>query len=98
MNSLQHHRGPDDNGVYINESGTFALGNNRLSVGNPVTAEWNNKSGIIFRKKIELDEKFLFRVTQEVQNNSSKRVELYPYAQITRNQDPDVLDLSLIHI
>ena len=32
------------------------VGNNKLSVGNPVTAEWNNKSGLIFRKKIELDD------------------------------------------
>ena len=73
------------------------VGNNKLSVGNPVTAEWKNKSGLIFRKKIELDEKFLFKITQEVQNNSSKRVELYPYAQITRNQDPDVLDFYILH-
>tara|TARA_S200000501_G_scaffold163432_1_gene154018 strand:- start:26 stop:1720 length:1695 start_codon:yes stop_codon:yes gene_type:complete len=73
------------------------IGNNKLSVGKPVTAEWNNKSGLIFRKKIELDEKFLFKVTQEVQNNSTKRVELYPYAQITRNQDPDVLDFYILH-
>ncbi len=73
------------------------VGNNKLSVGNPVTVEWNNKSGLIFRKRIELDEKFLFRVTQEVQNNSSQRVELYPYAQITRNQDPDVVDFYILH-
>mgnify|MGYP000302050605 FL=1 len=73
------------------------VGNNKLSVGNPVTAEWNNKLGLIFRKKVELDEKFLFKVTQEVQNNSSKRVELYPYAQITRNQDPDVVDFYILH-
>ena len=73
------------------------VGNNKLSVGNPVIAEWNNKSGLIFRKKIELDEKFLFKVTQEVQNNSSQRVELYPYAQITRNQDPDVVDFYILH-
>ncbi len=73
------------------------VGNNELSVGNPVIAEWNNKSGLIFRKKIELDEKFLFKVTQEVQNNSSQRVELYPYAQITRNQDPDVVDFYILH-
>ena len=38
------------------------VGNNKLSVGNPVTAEWNNKSGLTFRKRIELDEKFLFKV------------------------------------
>ena len=73
------------------------VGNNKLSVGNPVTAEWNNKSGLTFRKRIELDEKFLFKVTQEVQNNSSQRVELYPYAQITRNQDPDVVDFYILH-
>ena len=73
------------------------VGNNKLSVGNPVTAEWNNKLGLIFRKKVELDEKFLFKVTQEVQNNSSQRVELYPYAQITRNQDPDVVDFYILH-
>ncbi len=63
-------------------------GNNKLSSGNPVIIEWDNKSGLIFRKKIELDDKFLFRVTQEIQNNSSKIVELYPYGQITRNQPP----------
>jgi len=63
-------------------------GNNKLSMGSPVIIEWDNKSGLIFRKKIELDDKFLFRITQEIQNKSSGTVELYPYAQITRNQKP----------
>ena len=63
-------------------------GNNKLSVGNPVVLEWNNKSGLLFRKKIELDDKFLFRITQEIQNKSNSKIELYPYAQITRNQKP----------
>ena len=57
-------------------------------MGSPVITEWNNKSGLIFRKKIELDDKFLFRITQEIQNKSGEIVELYPYAQITRNQKP----------
>ena len=63
-------------------------GNSKLSVGNPVIVEWNNNSGLIFRKKIQLDDKFLFRITQEIQNKSNVVVELYPYAQITRNQKP----------
>ena len=63
-------------------------GNNKLSVSNPVIMEWDNNSGLIFRKKIELDDKFLFKITQEIQNKSSEIVELYPYAQITRNQKP----------
>ena len=44
---------------------------------------------MIFKKKIELDEKYLFKISQEIQNNSSKSLELYPYAQITRNKIPD---------
>ena len=63
-------------------------GNSKLSAGNSVLIEWDNKSGLIFRKKIELDDKFLFRITQEIQNKSNKLVELYPYAQITRNKKP----------
>ncbi len=63
-------------------------GNSKLSSGSPVTVEWDNKSGLIFRKKIELDDKFLFRITQEIENKSNVVVELYPYAQITRNQKP----------
>ena len=63
-------------------------GNSKLSSKSPVIIEWNNNSGLIFRKKIELDDKFLFKITQEVQNKSAGIVELYPYAQITRNQKP----------
>ena len=63
-------------------------GNNKLSEGSSVTVEWSNKSGLVFKKKIELDSKFLFRITQEIQNKSSEAVELYPYAQITRNKKP----------
>ena len=72
-------------------------GNKRLSDVNPVVLEWDNNSGLIFRKKIELDDKFLFRVTQEIQNKSKQIVELYPYAQITRNENPDVTDFYILH-
>ncbi len=64
-------------------------GNNILSNNSPVILQWNNKEGIIFEKKIELDEKYLFKITQSVKNNSNTSVELYPYAQMTRNKIPD---------
>ena len=64
-------------------------GNKILSNNNPIILEWNNKGGIIFKKKIELDNKYLFKITQEVQNNTNQSIDLYPYAQITRNKIPD---------
>ena len=57
-------------------------GNKLLSLGNPVVLEWNNNEGLIFKKIISLDERFLFKINQEVQNNSSKNYQLFPYAQI----------------
>jgi len=65
------------------------VGNNTLSQNQPVNLEWNNGNGIIFKKKIELDDKFLFKITQQVQNNTNKSIDLYPYAQLTRNKIPD---------
>ena len=50
-------------------------GNNILSVNQPVVLQWNNDKGIIFKKIIELDNKYLFRITQEVQNNTKKNIE-----------------------
>ena len=64
-------------------------GNKVLTNKTPVILKWNNNEGVIFKKKIELDEKFLFKISQEIQNNSSQNIELYPYAQITRNKVPD---------
>ena len=65
------------------------VGNKNLSINNPVILEWKNKNGIVFRKKIEIDQKYLFNITQEVRNNSTTAIDLFPYAQITRNKIPD---------
>jgi YidC/Oxa1 family membrane protein insertase len=67
------------------------VGNKVLSVNNPVTLEWDNGSDLIFRKKIEIDDNYLFKINQEVKNNSPEQVELYPYAQLTRKNKPDDL-------
>ena len=64
-------------------------GNKILTSTSPIILKWSNKEGVIFKKKIELDEKYLFKISQEIQNNTSQMIELYPYAQITRNKIPD---------
>ena len=71
------------------ESAWSVKGNNILSENSPIILQWNNGEGIIFEKKIELDNKYLFRITQQVRNNSNSSIDLYPYAQMTRNKIPD---------
>jgi YidC/Oxa1 family membrane protein insertase len=77
--------------VPTNKSTWSVVGNKVLSVNNPVTLEWNNGSNLIFKKKIEIDDNYLFKINQEVKNNSSEQVELYPYAQLTRKNIPEDL-------
>ncbi len=64
-------------------------GNNVLNASSPVVLQWNNQEGIIFEKKIELDNKYLFKISQQVKNNSNSSIDLFPYAQMTRNKIPD---------
>ena len=72
-------------------------GNNTLTSGSPVILEWDNKNGLIFTKKIELDDKFLFKITQSVKNNSSKSFQFYPYAQISRKGKPEGRQIYILH-
>jgi len=55
---------PDNNSVW-------KLTRNRtLTPRTPIELEWGNKSGLIFKKKIELDDQYLFTVTESIKNNS----------------------------
>ena len=72
-------------------------GNNLLTPNSPVVIEWDNNEGLIFTKKIELDDKFFFRITQSVKNTTDKSYEFFPYAQITRNYKPDVIPIYILH-
>ena len=84
--------------VPTKESMWSVVGNNVLSENKPITLEWNNGEGIIFKKIIELDDKFLFKVKQQVQNNTNKPINLYPYAQLTRNNIPeDIQNFYISH-
>ncbi len=72
-------------------------GNKFLKPNNPIILEWNNGKGLIFEKKIELDNEFLFKITQKIKNNSNKSFQFFPYAQITRNYKPDVTPIYILH-
>ena len=84
--------------VPTNKSVWNIVDNKVQSNKNPIILEWNNGSNIIFRKKITLDDNYLFKIVQEVDNKSSEKIELYPYAQITRNNKPkDLQGFFILH-
>ena len=73
------------------------IGNNNLTPGNPITLQWENKKGIKFKKKIEIDNKYLFKVKQIIENKTENTYNFYPYGQIIRNQSPKIQNFYILH-
>jgi len=66
-----------------------------LGVGNPVVLEWVNDNDLTFRKTYEVDDDYLFTITQEVTNGSGEALTLRPYGLIARHGEPETLGMYL---
>lgn len=82
---------PDNNSIWQIRDGK------KLTPTSPVTLEWNNKDGIIFSKKIEVDNKYLFKITETIRNEKNKTIELFHYSQITKNTKPTTENFYILH-
>ena len=68
-----------------------------MKPGAPITLEWDNGEGLLFRRTISVDESYLFTVRQEVENKTTDAVTLYPYALISRHGQPKVQSFYILH-
>ena len=68
-----------------------------LTVGSPVTLDWTNSQGVRFEQVIEVDENYMFSITQRVVNGSGATVAVSPYGLISRTGHPDILGFYILH-
>lgn len=68
-----------------------------LESGSPVTLTWDNGQGLKFVRTMALDENYMFTVTQQVENNGTEPVTLFPYGLVSRGQTPDVTRFYILH-
>lgn len=69
-----------------------------LAPGKPVTLKWSNDSGLIFRRTISVDEKYMFSVVQSVENTGANTVTLAPYGILARHGMPaDMKSFFILH-
>ena len=73
-------------------------GSRKLTPGNPIKIYYETEKGIRYERIISLDEKYLFKVKQNLINKSNQTFKVYPYARINRNNLPsDLTDFYILH-
>src|SRR5580692_5452870 len=72
-------------------------GSGTLRVDHPVTLTYDNGAGLIFRRTIAVDERYLFTLKDEVANKGGDPVTLFPYALISRHGTPKVQGYYILH-
>jgi YidC/Oxa1 family membrane protein insertase len=68
----------------------------RLAPGRPLVLRTQSANGLTFTRKIEVDEKFMFSITDTVANLGAGAVTLTPYGQIQRQGIPEGLGANQI--
>ncbi len=72
-------------------------GNKKLQKNNPIKLIWKNDQGMIFEKKISLDDQFLFTINEKIINSSDKTYNFFSYGQIIRNKIPEITGFYILH-
>ncbi|WP_417254850.1 membrane protein insertase YidC [Celeribacter sp.] len=68
-----------------------------LTPDTPVTLTWDNGNGLVFHRKIAIDENYLFTVTQSVENNTDTAARLFSYGVVARHGTPEVSKYFVLH-
>jgi YidC/Oxa1 family membrane protein insertase len=68
-----------------------------LRPGNPVLLKWTGSTGLVFERKISLDQGYMFTVEDSVSNPGNAPTALTPYALVSRTGKPKVTQLFVLH-
>jgi YidC/Oxa1 family membrane protein insertase len=69
----------------------------QLTESTPVTLSHNNGAGLVFERKIAVDENYMFTVTDAVKNSTVNAVDLVPYGRVTRLGLPETEGWYILH-
>jgi YidC/Oxa1 family membrane protein insertase len=69
----------------------------KLTAATPVTLTWDNGQGLIFKRVISVDDLFMFKIVDSVENKSAQPVTLHPYALVAREGLPKLEGYAVLH-
>jgi len=82
---------PDDNTMWTQK------GSGALMPSRPVTLSWDNGQGVSFERIISVDKDYMFTVRQRIVNRTGHQLTLYPYALISRHEQPVTKGFYILH-
>jgi YidC/Oxa1 family membrane protein insertase len=69
-----------------------------LTPETPIVLSWENDTGLRFQRRFEVDQNYLFTITQSVENTGTADVRLAPYGSLSRHGKPaDTADFFILH-
>ena len=88
----------NDETLRLPDAGTpWQADGNALTPDTPVTLTWDNGQGLKFFRTFALDENYMVTVTQGVENNTGKPVQLNPYGLVNRTNTPQTTNFFILH-
>ncbi len=69
----------------------------KLTVATPLVMTWDNGKGLIFTRTISVDDKFMFTISDAVQNNSAAEVRLAQRGVVARHGLPKLQKIFVVH-
>jgi len=68
-----------------------------LTPTSPVTLTWDNGQGLVFKRTISVDDEYMFKIADAVENRTGAEITLIPYARIHRYGTPKVRGYWILH-
>ena len=68
-----------------------------LTPATPVSMQWDNGQGLVFKRTVSVDDNYMFTIVDTVENKGAAEVSLIPYARIRREGTPKVQGNWIMH-
>ena len=69
----------------------------RLTATAPVVLTYDNGTGLVFTRRIAIDQNYMFTVTDSVANATGTAIDLTPYGRVTRLGQPTTAGYYILH-
>ena len=91
-------RAPAGSAISLPDANTLWKANGtKLGTTTPVELTWDNGKGLIFKRTISVDDRYMFSVKETVENKTGSAITLQPYASITRIGKPKTDGYAVLH-